>query len=87
MNEAAATLQGEGEVAQSSPRYPPIRDYAAIGDCHGCALVSRDGSIDWCALRRFDADPVLCRNEHVCSKGKSRSSYPQGTVVGGLEAL
>ena len=41
--------------------YRPIRDYAAIGDCHGSALVGRDGSIDWCALERFDADPVFCR--------------------------
>ena len=32
-----------------------------IGDCHGSALVSRDGTIDWCALKRFDADPVFCR--------------------------
>ena len=40
---------------------PPIRDYAAIGDCHGFALVSRAGSIDWCCLDRFDAEPVLCR--------------------------
>lgn len=42
-------------------RYSPIRDYAAVGDCHGSALVSREGSIDWCCLRRFDADPVCCR--------------------------
>jgi Domain of unknown function (DUF5911) len=48
----------EGE---SEPRYRPLRDYAAIGDCHGGALVGRDGGIDWCALRRFDADPVFCR--------------------------
>lgn len=41
--------------------YTPIRDYAIIGDCHGCALVGRDGSIDWCALQRFDADPIFCR--------------------------
>ncbi|MFS8064638.1 MAG: glycoside hydrolase family 15 protein, partial [Luteimonas sp.] len=32
-----------------------------IGDCHGCALVGRDGSIDWCVLRRFDGDPIFCR--------------------------
>lgn len=41
--------------------YTPIRDYAAIGDCHGSALVSAEGSIDWCCLERFDADPVFCR--------------------------
>lgn len=41
--------------------YAPIRDYALLGDCHGSALVSRDGSVDWCSLERFDADPVFCR--------------------------
>lgn len=39
----------------------PISDYALIGDGHGAALVSRDGAVDWCALGRFDADPVCCR--------------------------
>ena len=41
--------------------YLPIRDYGLIGDCHGSALVGRNGSIDWCCLGRFDADPVFCR--------------------------
>ena len=41
--------------------YPPISDYALIGDCHGGALVSRDGSIDWCAVHRFVASPVFAR--------------------------
>ena len=35
--------------------YPPIGDYALIGDCHSVALVSRHGSIDWCCMSRFDS--------------------------------
>ena len=41
--------------------YLPLRDYALIGDCHGAALVSRFGSVDWCTFGRFDAAPVFCR--------------------------
>ncbi|WP_052341324.1 glycoside hydrolase family 15 protein [Salinarimonas rosea] len=40
---------------------PPIEDYALIGDCHGAALVSRAGAIDWLALLRFDDDPTFFR--------------------------
>lgn len=32
-----------------------------IGDCHGSALVAKDGCIDWATLHAFDADPVFCR--------------------------
>jgi GH15 family glucan-1,4-alpha-glucosidase len=41
--------------------YPPIGDYAMLSDCHSTALVSRDGSIDWCCFHRFDARPVFAR--------------------------
>jgi GH15 family glucan-1,4-alpha-glucosidase len=41
--------------------YPPIGDYALLSDCHSAALVSRDGSIDWCCFHRFDARPVFAR--------------------------
>src|SRR5438132_1691767 len=41
--------------------YPPIGDYALLSDCHSGALVSKDGSIDWCTFHRFEARPVFAR--------------------------
>jgi GH15 family glucan-1,4-alpha-glucosidase len=45
----------------SDQRYPPIADYGFISDCHSAALVSRSGSIDWCALPRMDGESVFGR--------------------------
>jgi GH15 family glucan-1,4-alpha-glucosidase len=64
MNPPAPTAPEPAAAAAAptaAPAYRSIADYGLIGDCHGSALVSRDGSIDWAALHRFDADPVFCR--------------------------
>lgn len=38
-----------------------ISDYALLADCHGAALVARDGAIDWCCMPRFDTGALFAR--------------------------
>jgi GH15 family glucan-1,4-alpha-glucosidase len=39
--------------------YQAIHDYGIIGDMNSCALVSRDGSIDWACFPRFDSPSIF----------------------------
>lgn len=46
-------------IPERSSGYADIGEYAMIGDRHGSALVCRDGTIDWCCMPSFDADPLF----------------------------
>ena len=55
----------------------PISDYGLIGNCHGAALVGKNGSIDWCCIPRFDS-PSIFAGILDDEKGGHFAITPQG---------
>jgi GH15 family glucan-1,4-alpha-glucosidase len=60
-------------------RYPAIEDHAVIGDLHTVALVSTDGTIDWCCLPRFDS-PAVFASLLDAGRGGSFAVRPEAAV-------
>jgi GH15 family glucan-1,4-alpha-glucosidase len=67
-----------------------IADYALLADCHGAALVARDGSVDWCCMPRYDTGSLFARlldpeagacTLEVAGGGTDGRSYLEGTLV------
>lgn len=55
----SASASEQQRIEGAAEHYPPIADYAVIGDCRSAALISRHGSLDWLCLPRFDSPAVF----------------------------
>ncbi|MGD0249362.1 MAG: glycoside hydrolase family 15 protein, partial [Thermoplasmata archaeon] len=76
----------------SDPGWLSLYDYGLIGNQRTCALVSRNGSVDWACFPRFDSPSVFGRlldrrvgGFHRLSPKNSYVSYQQ--YVGGTNIL
>lgn len=59
--------------------YPPLSAYGLVSDAHSAALVSREGSVDWMCLPRFDSPAVFARLLHWDGGGYWQIHVPDAT--------
>src|SRR2546429_9772113 len=67
-----------------------IGEYALLSDCRSAVLVSRDGSVDWFCVPRFDGPSIFARlldegSGHwslgAVEASETRRHYLEGTMV------
>src|SRR5919202_1451569 len=81
-------------ATETEPRAPaefrPIADHGLLSDCNSAALLTRDGSIDWLCLPRYDSPAIFSRlldpeggHWSICPAGsfRARRRYIPGTLV------
>lgn len=62
-------------------RSTPLEDYALLSDLHTGPLVSREGSIDWLCLPRFDSESIFTAILGGPDDGRWKMSVVGGEVI------
>jgi alpha,alpha-trehalase len=61
MTETATTTIAAGRSTGERGDFLPVAEYGLLADCNSAALASRDGSIDWLCMPRYDSPAVFSR--------------------------